>query len=248
MLVALLLILTTHMLMPCLGCASGIVTCGRVLPPHLCHLGGSHSTAQDAASTLFMHGMLSLLLHFDLPAAADFTPPAPDVPLHDALLSLRVHQLVGGVAPTLLEVLHANSTRRSPRASAVRGFVALPLLQAASSLPLVGACVPTVLVAHLVTGRQVDLRAAVKPGELQTMKRRHGCTYLPPPPPPPPSSHDACGGAQATSGDHALTRNLLRLQAKALRLQLTGTACYSAARHNAPGRIVQFACLLWARA
>ena len=152
-----------------------LVTCKRVLPPHLCHLGGSHSTARDVALTLFMHGMLSLLLHF-APDAADFTPPAPDASLHDALLSLRVHSVVGGVASTLLEVLHANATRRSPRASTVRGFLALLLLPSASDLPLVGARVMTVLVAHLVTCRQVDLRAAATPSGLRTMMRRHAGT------------------------------------------------------------------------
>ena len=96
--------------------------------------------------------------------------------LHDALLSLRVHSVVGGVTSTLLEVLHANATRRSPRVSTVRGFLALLLLPAASDLPLVGARVMTVLVAHLVTCRQVDLRAAATPSGMRTMMRRHAGT------------------------------------------------------------------------
>ena len=56
------------------------------------------------------------------------------------------------------------------------GFLALLLLPAASDLPLVGARVMTVLVAHLVTCRQVDLRAAATPSGLRTMMRRHAGT------------------------------------------------------------------------
>ena len=145
-----------------------LVTCRRVLAPHLCHLGGSHSTARDVVLSLFMRGMLSLLLHF--------APPASDVSLRGALLSLREHPIVGRVATTLLEVLHANVTRRSPRASTVRDFLALLLLPSASALPLVGARAITVLVAHFVTCRQADLSSAGTPGGLRTMLRRHAGT------------------------------------------------------------------------
>ena len=82
----------------------------------------------------------------------------------------------GRVASTLLEVLHANATRRSPRASTVRDFLALLLLPSASDLPLVGARAMTVLVAHVVACRQEDLRSAGTPGGLRTMLRRHAGT------------------------------------------------------------------------
>ena len=83
---------------------------------------------------------------------------------------------MGRVASTLLEVLHADATRRSPRASTVRDFLALLLLPAASDLPLVGARAMTVLVAHFVACRQEDLRSAGTPGGLRTILRRHAGT------------------------------------------------------------------------
>ena len=78
---------------------------------------------------------------------------------------------MGGVACTLLEVLHANATRRALSAGTIRNFLALFLLPAASDLPAVGARAMTVLVAHFVTCRQADSRPAVIPGGLRTMLR-----------------------------------------------------------------------------
>ena len=152
-----------------------LVTCKRVLPQHLRHLSGSHSTARDAALIYFLHGMLSLLLHFE-PAADDFVPPGPDESLSAALLALCVHSDVGRVASVLLEVLHANATRRSPSAYTIRAFLALLVSPAASDLPMVGARVLTVLVAHLLTCRQVDLCLAGTPSGLRAMMRQHAGT------------------------------------------------------------------------
>ena len=64
----------------------------------------------------------------NVPAVADFAPPAPDVHSHGALLSLWEQPAVGRAASTLLEVLRANVTRRSPRASTLRDFPAFQQL------------------------------------------------------------------------------------------------------------------------
>ena len=103
-------------------------------------------------------------------------PPGPDESLSAALLALCVHSDVGRVASVLLEVLHANATRRSPSASTIRAFLALLVSPAASDLPMVGARVLTVLVAHLLTCRQVDLRLAGTPSGLRAMMRQHAGT------------------------------------------------------------------------
>ena len=119
--------------------------------------------------------MLSLSLH-SAPAADDFVPHRPDESLPAALLALCVHPDVGGVASGLLEVLHANATRRSPSAFTIRAFLALSVSPAASDLPMVSARVLMVLVAHLLTCRQVDLRLAGTPSGLRVTMRQHAGT------------------------------------------------------------------------
>ena len=155
--------------MPCLGCASGII----LLLANVC----CRTTCVIWVALIRLRGMLhcSLLLHF-APAADDFVPPAPDESLSAALPALCVHPDVGGVASVLLEVLHANATRRSPNASTIRAFLALLVSPAASDLPMVGARVLTVLVAHLLTCRQVELRLAGIPSGLRAAMRQHAGT------------------------------------------------------------------------
>ena len=67
-------------------------------------------------------------------------------------------------------------SRRSPSASTIRAFLALLVSPAASDLPMVGARVLTVLVAHLLTCRQVDLRLAGTPSGLRATMRQHAGT------------------------------------------------------------------------